>query len=223
MSSPYIIPEENIKNNKNWFIDIFKKVIIPRYTGADLLLKWIEGTDFFEAPASAKGHLSCKGGLCQHTLNVYNRMNQLAITGIIPPDLDSLGTDSAGIALVSLCHDLCKCNQYKEEFKNVKVYSDTGSRQDEGGRFDWQSQKGYKLEPDIVGFGHGGKSLWIVQNFVKNLPIDEALAIRHHMGGFEYPGQPISEPYTSGVYNDSNLALYLHICDMLSTFVDEKY
>ena len=56
---------------KEEFIEIFKeKVTRP---GADALLNYLENkSDFFTAPASARYHLACEGGLCEHSLNVYH-------------------------------------------------------------------------------------------------------------------------------------------------------
>lgn len=61
-------------SDKEQFIQIFEQKIIPHRKGADELLQWIIGTDFFEAPASTKYHGAFEGGLCQHSLSVYNRL-----------------------------------------------------------------------------------------------------------------------------------------------------
>ena len=37
--------------------------------GIDKLMGYIRGSDFYTAPASTKFHLSCEGGLLQHSLN----------------------------------------------------------------------------------------------------------------------------------------------------------
>ena len=46
------------------FIDIYNKNVTR--PGADRLLKWLEGTDFFTAPASTKFHGACECGLVMH-------------------------------------------------------------------------------------------------------------------------------------------------------------
>ena len=56
------------------FIDIYNKNVTR--PGADRLLKWLEGTDFFTAPASTKFHGACECGLVMHSINVYNAMMQ---------------------------------------------------------------------------------------------------------------------------------------------------
>ena len=43
-------------------------------TGSEELLSWLGQRDFFTAPASAKYHCACEGGLVMHSLNVYQVM-----------------------------------------------------------------------------------------------------------------------------------------------------
>lgn len=59
---------------RNSFINIFKSSIIPKREGADKLLQWIESTDFFRAPASTRFHGAFEGGLCNHSLAVYESL-----------------------------------------------------------------------------------------------------------------------------------------------------
>ena len=66
-----------INKNKEEFSNIARENI--KREGIEELLKWIESTDFFEAPASAKFHLAEAGGLCLHSINVFKRLKKLAI------------------------------------------------------------------------------------------------------------------------------------------------
>ena len=68
-------------------------------------------------------------------------------------------------------------------------------------------------------FGHGAKSVYIIQNFMQ-LDLDEASAVRYHMGGMEIPG--VIEPNVTAVYNEFPLALYTHLADMMASYVDER-
>lgn len=45
--------------------------------GIDKLMGYIRGSDFYTAPASTKFHLSCEGGLLQHSLNVLDALRGL--------------------------------------------------------------------------------------------------------------------------------------------------
>ena len=63
-----------MENYREQFIELYNKNITR--PGADRLLKWLEGTDFFRAPASTKFHGACEQGLVMHSINVYNAMMQ---------------------------------------------------------------------------------------------------------------------------------------------------
>ena len=54
---------------KQEFIEIFKENV--KRPGAERLLEWLMGSDFFIAPASTKYHCACEAGLVTHSLNVY--------------------------------------------------------------------------------------------------------------------------------------------------------
>ena len=54
---------------KEDFITLFNEHV--HREGAAELLTWLEGTDFFEAPASTRFHGACAQGLVMHSLNVY--------------------------------------------------------------------------------------------------------------------------------------------------------
>lgn len=194
----------NVEKNKQEFINIFNKYI--KREGAQDLLNWIEATDFFSAPASSQYHLAEEGGLCQHSLNVYKRLNDLLLNEFGPDYANSFnGMES--IAIVSLLHDLCKADNYVVEMRNTK---------DANGN--WIQVPFYKKSEKFY-FGHGAKSVYIIQNFMQ-LDLDEASAIRYHMGGMEIPN--VVEPNVTAVYNDYPLALFTHLADMAATYIDER-
>ncbi len=99
---------------KEKFIEIYRENIAR--PGADKLLAWLETTDFFEAPASTRFHLSRPGGLVEHSVHVYERLLKLYISektepgqpGLYFPMAEELET----IAICGLLHDLCKANFY---------------------------------------------------------------------------------------------------------------
>ena len=57
--------------SKEKFIEIYNRCI--KREGADKLLEYLTSPqcDFFVAPASARFHSSYEGGLCDHSINVY--------------------------------------------------------------------------------------------------------------------------------------------------------
>ena len=95
---------------KEEFCEIFRSQISR--PGAEKLLTWLEGTDFFTAPASTRFHGACEQGLVMHSLNVYRAlMEQL-----------EEGDSAESFAICALLHDLCKANFYSEGTKNQKTY-----------------------------------------------------------------------------------------------------
>ena len=92
--------------NKEKFIDILKTQASDR--NIDSLISYLENqTDFFNAPASTKFHLSERGGLLQHSLNVYNALSALCV-------MFDESIPQSSIAITALLHDLCKANFYKQ-------------------------------------------------------------------------------------------------------------
>ena len=154
-------------NCKERFIEIYKEKI--KREGADKLLEYLLSPtcDFFTAPASSRFHLSCEGGLCEHSLNVYD-----CLVAYLESDMSKrLGFEYSdeSIAIVSLLHDLCKIGVYKKGFRNVK---------DEKGT--WQRVDTFEFD-DQLPYGHGEKSVYIISGYMR-LTREEAFAIRYHMG-----------------------------------------
>ena len=65
----------SIEDAKQQFLDIYTKNI--KREGSKELLEWLQKSDFFTAPASTRFHNNCTGGLCAHSVNVYNRFKNL--------------------------------------------------------------------------------------------------------------------------------------------------
>ena len=150
------------------FIDIYRSKITRE--GADKLLEYLTSpsSDFFDAPASTRFHGSYAGGLCEHSLNVYESLVDY-VSRPRAKDLYNMNFSEETLAIVALLHDICKVNVYKPGTRNVK---------DEHGV--WKSVPTYTFE-DKLPYGHGEKSAYIVSAYMK-LTRDEAFAIRYHMG-----------------------------------------
>lgn len=63
--------------NKERFIELLRST---KREGIEKLIDFLEKTDFFTAPASTRFHMSCEGGLLQHSLNVYDCLAGLGTT-----------------------------------------------------------------------------------------------------------------------------------------------
>lgn len=183
--------------------------------GIDNLMNFIRKSDFYTAPASTRFHSSYKGGLLRHSLNVYKCLEEKLTSPRWQEVLKSTKFES--IILVSLLHDLCKTFFYETEYKNKKVYSDTGTKRDAGGRYDWETVEGYTIN-DKYPLGHGSKSVIFIQQFMR-LDMTEITAIVHHMG-FSEP----KEDYNSvgKAFEMHPLALALHEADLEATYLMES-
>ena len=171
------------------------------------LIRYLESSDFFTAPASTRFHGCYEGGLADHCLNVYNCLvfltENLKDSDYVLPEVKD---DS--IILVSLLHDLCKVNTYQPVQK---------WRKDAQGK--WEDYIGYDKNP-LMPMGHGAKSVFIANQFI-NLSKDEALAIFWHMGPYD-----ISDYMTRNelgqAFTESLLAFLLHQADMMATYISEN-
>lgn len=221
---------EQIAENKTTFINILRS-ISRKGCNIEGLISKLESSDFFTAPASTKYHGSFEGGLCWHSLNVYNQLSKLVAEKAIDKLSDEKGTsyilnnnitiDSDSIKIIALLHDFSKMNFYETYIMNKKVYSATGSKFDEQGRFDWVAVQAYKVrEPEnrFVFSTHGHTSEYMTSCFIP-LELEESAAITWHMGGMD--AQNMSAD-VSLVYNQYPLAMLLHLADMVATYIDER-
>lgn len=182
--------------HKEEFISIYNKYI--NRAGSRELLDWMQKTDFFTAPASTKYHCACECGLVMHSVSVFNTLME--------KHFDEEKDNAESFAIAALLHDLCKAQFYKVSTRNVKN-EQTGQ---------WEKQPFYAVE-DSFPYGHGEKSVFLIERFMR-LKIEEAMAIRWHMGGFED-----SNGFTvSLAYEKYPLAVKLHLADLESTYLREK-
>ena len=188
-----------MSKNKDRFIETYQQHITR--DGSTELLDWLDKrTDFFSAPASTRFHGAYNEGLVIHSLNVFDLLFK---RNEIEKD-----ENPESVAIVSLLHDVCKAEFYKETTRNVKNEL-TGQ---------WEKVPYYSIE-DKFPFGHGEKSVYLVERFMRLKPT-EAIAIRWHMGGFD-------DNSRVGGYNVANafgkypLAVKLHLCDLEATYLLE--
>ena len=175
---------EIISKNIERFEGLMEKI---QRDGKDALMAYIrEKTDFYSAPASTKYHLSCEGGLLQHSLNVYDCLAAKKESPIWKDIIAKVPEES--LIIMSLLHDICKTNFYTKTTRNQKTYDPekvvaAGYRQvkrDDMGEFIWETVPGYDVD-DKLPLGHGEKSVFIINWFMR-LSMTEVFAIRWHMG-----------------------------------------
>lgn len=141
--------EEKIQQNKERIIEL---LLSTKREGIEKLIDWLKTTEFFTTPASVSYHLNIKGGLVQHSLNVYDAYRRLYLMFVqasnIPEDT---------IIITTLLHDLCKFDLYIENSIRGYTYR-------------------YPQSPE-----HGKRSVELVKQFIQ-LTEKEEMMIHWHMG-----------------------------------------
>ncbi|MGN1201229.1 MAG: HD domain-containing protein [Candidatus Caccovivens sp.] len=187
---------------KHEFLEIYYDI---EREGSEELLKYLEKTDFFTAPASSKNHSNFEGGLCLHSINVYKRFVKLITSEYGENWEEKISPES--VAIIALLHDICKVNFYKQEMRNVKIDGE------------WVQRPFYKVE-DTLPYGHGEKSVYMISGFMK-LTREEAMAINWHMGAFDERVK--NNPYMlKNVFGRYPIAFLFHLADYMATYLDEK-
>ena len=172
-----------------------------------------ENSDFFTAPASTRFHMSVKGGLLQHSLNVLEALRGiLTYNGdgtysynVAGKDVLSKPISEESVIIMALFHDICKVNFYSETTRN---------RKDAKGN--WESYTAYEVN-DKFPYGHGEKSVMMLVRLGLELENDEMYAIRWHMGPPEG-----TERYTfDQAVEKFPIVWALHDADMLASHLME--
>ena len=153
-----------MSDSREKFLKLYRENI--HRPGADYLCS--PACDFFVAPASTRYHGAYAGGLCEHSINVYECLKDYLKRPRVQ-ELYHLHCSEESLAVISLLHDVCKINCYKPSFRNVK---------DENGV--WKKVPTFEFD-DPLPYGHGEKSVYIIGGFLR-LSREEAFAIRFHMG-----------------------------------------
>lgn len=172
------------------FFELADTYNTPIYSDFD---DYLRDGGFFTAPASTKYHGAYEGGLYDHSVQVFFRLQQL--------------TDKNGLKwqrpyspfIIGMFHDLCKCDQYifvPNEYEG------------EPGHYEYNQKTLLK--------GHGSKSVMLLSQFI-TLTEEEMLCIRYHMGAYE------KEEWTefdAAIRKYPNV-LWTHMADMLASKVDD--
>lgn len=168
--------------------------------GMEGLINYLDNnSDFFIAPASTRYHGAYQSGLLEHSIDVYEHLKTLC---------DALGREDIprdSIIIAALLHDLCKINFYKTEVRN---------RKNEKGI--WEPVQSYRIDDELP-LGHGEKSVYIAQQYIK-LTVPEALAIRWHMGGFLAQDYPSSQALTKAM-EKYPLVTLTHMADLAAGYL----
>ena len=182
---------KDIKANELEFKEIVKQNI--HRDGINDLMAWLDTTDFYKAPASARYHGAVPGGLCAHSLATYKYLKNF-----------QEDESDETIAIVSLFHDLCKANLYKESFRNAK---------NEDGQ--WIKVSYYEYD-DQFPLGHGEKSMYLLMKYMK-ITDEEAATVRWHMG-FSLVEETYEKRSLASAMSKYKLVLKLQTADSAASF-----
>lgn len=181
-------------NNKERFVELCLTV---KREGINELLRWLEGTDFYDCPASTRFHGAHRGGLLEHSLNVYDELIRLLSA------YPEISVSNESVIIAALFHDLCKVNCYKIEKRN---------RKNESGK--WECYDAYITDESFCFGGHGSKSLYLISHFIKLSP-EEAVAINCHMSSWD------GNTAVGKAFEQFPFAWLLHVADESATYIKE--
>lgn len=162
------------------------------------LMDWLEHSDFYIAPASSRFHLCCEGGLLQHSLHVYDELKRLLTA------YPEIKVSEESVIIASLFHDLCKIGLYVPEIHNKK--NDKGQ---------WLPYTVYSRKEELHYGGHGSKSVYLIQKFMK-LTDEEAVAINCHMSCWD------GDKSVGDAFAQFPFAWLLHVADESATYLRES-
>ena len=183
---------------KEEFISLLKSI---NREGMEDLLKFLDKTDFYKAPASTRFHGDYEGGLVEHSMKVYEILTEKVKH--TPIDLE-VSEDT--VKIVALLHDICKANFYKVDYRNAK--NELGV---------WEKVPYYTVE-DTIPYGHGEKSVMMITEYMK-LTSEEKYAIRWHMG-FSEPKENYNALGKAMEYYP--IVVALHEADLEATYLLES-
>ena len=165
----------DVQENKDRFCEILRRT---GRAGVETVLAELDQLGFFSAPASTRFHLAEEGGLCQHSLNVYDEAMLVKVLQCrLRPNLEPK-LDDVSVAVAALLHDVCKAEVYKTEIKHRKV----------NGK--WEDYLGYVPDYSALPLGHGEKSVIRLLRWGFELTDEEMMAIRWHMHAWSLSDSP---------------------------------
>ena len=157
----------------------FKALLLSaRREGMEQVVELLEEQGFFLAPASTRFHLSCEGGLLQHSMNVYEMARELRTLMVNKDESLVKLLPEESVIIAALLHDVCKTDIYRPS--RVRMVNKLGL---------WPEALKYEVNYSLFPMGHGEKSvIWLLHHGLK-LTEDEMLAIRWHMTAWDLPFQ----------------------------------
>lgn len=191
----------NDEQIQNMWLEFKTLLLGTNRENIDKLVEWLDLTDFKYAPASTQYHLSCKGGLLKHSLNVYYAMQDFKHW------IEFLEIPKESVIITALLHDICKVNCYTVSTRNVK--------NEEG---QWITVPFYSWDEQEP-LGHGAKSVMLINEYGVKLSKVERAMIVNHMGFTSND----DERRVSKLFRICPQSVVLHCADLEATMMLESY
>lgn len=197
----------DINQNKKKFLQILRSTN-RKYISR--VIDYLDNTDFYTSPASTKYHGNYEGGLCEHSLNVYEQAMYLYnVEKKIKKDISKYITED-NVIIASLLHDVCKISSYKTVEK-WKKDSDNN----------WVKYQTYEHDYSNLPLGHGEKSLVRIMRTGFELKECEMLAIRWHMSAFDLSDSFDAKKSFDEASNQTPLVPIISCADVLAARITE--
>lgn len=178
------------------------------------LLVWMEENGFYNCPCSGGNHLAAEGGLAEHSLNVYEVMQDMSFLLCTGPEPLPKELQDA-IIICSLLHDLGKTGDYgKPGYVPNMIKDGRPTKAEPEQKYKQSPTKPFAVNPELFSVPHEVRSIKIASRFI-DLTEEEELAILWHnglYGDYRYTIQGKETP----------LYLLLHFADMWASRVIEK-
>lgn len=176
--------------------------------GVEDLIAYMDESGFFEAPCSTQYHLSCEGGLAQHSINVLNTIRNMnwALDAAMPDDT---------LVIIALLHDLGKMGMHgKPNYVENWVKDGRPTKAEPEQKFKRSEAKPYVTNPDLLYLPHAIRSVEIANRFMR-LTEEEEFAIACHDGLYGEMKYVVSG-------HETLLYFLLHTSDMFCSRFLEK-
>lgn len=167
--------DEEINNMKVQIVTILEDT---KREGIKDLIKWMDDNGFFTAPCSTQYHLSCAGGLAQHSINVLTTLRSMAKAICAADEIPAWET----MSIVALLHDLGKCGIFgKPNYVENWIKDGRPTKAEPEQKYKISESKPYKTNPDLLYLPHAIRSVEIASKFIE-LTEEEEFAIATHDG-----------------------------------------
>ena len=170
--------------------------------GIDNLLFWMEQNGFYDAPCSSRYHLAKRGGLAEHSLNVFKNAISIIEPLYVKEGKELKPSFIDSVAICSLLHDLGKTGQFGK-----RNYIERNEDHPE------YNFKPFEYNKDLLYVPHEVRSIAIASQFI-DLSEEEQFAILYHNG--------LYGELKSIRGNETELYMILHFADMWASRVTEK-